>query len=368
MPSSQSPLPSSSSNLRRRYPLPPAQPPWVWKIVPTKRRFLNLYIDDETSSSSSSSSSENKRSVLSISGGTFTTPDWLPDRWIVVVLAKATRQKYKVFKETATGKKFYSKPHVLNYHGIDDNNNSNKRNPLEIPKSLYDLIQKVAKLTESLKLNPNNRFAKRKLKYYKLCIHVVVAYHLAVDELPRGWKYDPETFVMSHVPKPPTPPKPKTKTKKKIKITCQYISAFINYDENKHYVNKDEYNHVSGTEFMECKFYKLTSKYIFYMTIEAIEQGIPGVYKTRVECVTRNGAMTLQNFVLKDHEPKCTLVEPLSVVPLNDELKQARASVAKAEDDVLLEKHTRLAEVLDVEVKRWSSGKQGNLHALLSSL
>nr|GEX55941.1 DNA mismatch repair protein MutS, core [Tanacetum cinerariifolium] len=32
-----------------------------------------------------------------------------------------------------------------------------------------------------------------------------------------------------------------------------------------------------------------------------------------------------------------TLVEPLSAVPLNDELQQARASVAKAEADVLLE-------------------------------
>ncbi|GKF65393.1 hypothetical protein Tco_0191910, partial [Tanacetum coccineum] len=37
------------------------------------------------------------------------------------------------------------------------------------------------------------------------------------------------------------------------------------------YVNKDEDNQVSGAEFMECKFYKLTSKCIFYMTIEAIE-------------------------------------------------------------------------------------------------
>ncbi|PWA57259.1 hypothetical protein CTI12_AA410880 [Artemisia annua] len=70
------------------------------------------------------------------------------------------------------------------------------------------------------------------------------------------------------------------------------------------YVNKDEDNQVSGAEFMECKFYKLTWKYIFYMTIEAIERGIRGVYETRVECVAENGAMTLQNFVLTDHEPK----------------------------------------------------------------
>ena len=34
----------------------------------------------------------------------------------------------------------------------------------------------------------------------------------------------------------------------------------------KMYVNKDEDNQVSGAEFMECKFYKLTWKPIFYMT------------------------------------------------------------------------------------------------------
>ncbi|PWA52920.1 hypothetical protein CTI12_AA449970 [Artemisia annua] len=70
------------------------------------------------------------------------------------------------------------------------------------------------------------------------------------------------------------------------------------------YVNKDEDNQVSGAEFMECKFYKLTSKYIFFMTIEAIEQGIPGVYETKVECVTENGSMILLNFKLTDRKPK----------------------------------------------------------------
>ncbi|GJU03815.1 40S ribosomal protein S13 [Tanacetum coccineum] len=272
---------------------------------------------------------ENKRSVLSISGGTFTTPDWLPDGWTVVVLAKATGQKYKVFKETR--KKFYSKPQVLNYLGIADNSNSNKRIPLEIPKSLYDLIQKVAELTEFPKLNPNNRFAKRKLKYYKLCIHAAVAYHLAVDELPRGWKYNPETFFMAHVPKPPTPPKPKTK--KKIKITWSsynYHDTYqLNYNEQnvwnlfrmtykvetnelEEYPYKEHLHTVDNVmvvdllgKFAVNTFNKSCQMYIFYMTIEAIEQGIPGVYKTRVECDTGNGAMTLQNFVLKDREPKC---------------------------------------------------------------
>ncbi|GJW01651.1 hypothetical protein Tco_1556902 [Tanacetum coccineum] len=84
--------------------------------------------------------------------------------------------------------------------------------PSEIPKRLYDLIQKVAKLNESVKLNSNNR------------------------------------------------------------------------DED--------------------KFYKLDKEYIFYMTIEAIEQGIPGVYTTKVECKTKDGARTLLNFELTDRKPK----------------------------------------------------------------
>lgn len=31
-----------------------------------------------------------------------------------------------------------------------------------------------------------------------------------------------------------------------------------------------------------------------------------------------------------------SIIEPLAAVPLNDELQQARASIAKAEDEVLL--------------------------------
>nr|GFA97981.1 ethylene-responsive transcription factor ERF071 [Tanacetum cinerariifolium] len=38
-------------------------------------------------------------------------------------------------------------------------------------------------------------------------------------------------------------------------------------------------------------------------TLTLIE-AIGGVYETRVECVNENGKMTLQNFVLKEREPK----------------------------------------------------------------
>nr|GEX59898.1 reverse transcriptase domain-containing protein [Tanacetum cinerariifolium] len=77
--------------------------------------------------------------------------------------------------------------------------------------------------------------------------------------------------------------------------------AVNNFNKScKLYVKKDEDNQVSRAEFMECKFYKLTLMYIFYMTIEAIGE----VYETRVECVNENGKMTLQNFVLTEREPK----------------------------------------------------------------
>nr|GFA18169.1 40S ribosomal protein S13 [Tanacetum cinerariifolium] len=129
--------------------------------------------------------------------------------------------------------------------------------PSEIPKRLYDLIQKVAKLSESVKLNSNNS--------------------------------DPKTSVMAHIPKPPTPLKPKPKPKpkmkkKKIKITWSSYNYHGSYP-----MNKDEQ-----------KIWNL-----FIVTDKAaIEQGIRGVYETRVECINENGKMTLQNFVLTEREPK----------------------------------------------------------------
>ncbi|GKA40206.1 hypothetical protein Tco_0732799 [Tanacetum coccineum] len=238
--------------------------------------------------------------------------------------------------------------------------------PLEIPERLYDLIQNAARVRKSLKLNSNNRSAKRKLESLESDIHVVsTCCKFITEDLPTDWIYDPETS-MAHVPKPPTSPKPKTEKKKKKKTTRTkeiqitwsspnyhgkyplkndelevwnlfrrtenaeaqaHMVAGVGKDLNmvdkddmvipllgkfavdtfnrscQMYVNEDEDNQVSGAEFMECKFYKFSSMYIFYMTIEAIEQGIPGVYETRVECDS-DGAKTLMNFKLTDRKPK----------------------------------------------------------------
>ncbi|GKB32079.1 F-box/RNI-like/FBD-like domains-containing protein [Tanacetum coccineum] len=99
------------------------------EVAPPKKLKLSTRRTKSVSTTSSSTSRlANKTPVpLSITGGTFTTPDWLPDGLTMVVSAKATGQKFKVYKETATGKKFYSKPQVLNYFGIAHGSNSNKR-------------------------------------------------------------------------------------------------------------------------------------------------------------------------------------------------------------------------------------------------
>ncbi|PWA39287.1 DNA-binding domain-containing protein [Artemisia annua] len=283
------------------------------------------------------------KDVPSISGGT-STSDWLPDGWRVSVWFTSTGHTYTVFKETATRKKFYSKPEVLNYLGIADSSNSNNRKvkvappqkelevstisttPSEIPKKLYDLIQNAAKARKSLKLNSNNRFAKRKLEYYEPRIPRVALYYRCTDELPSDWKYSPNyhgSYPLSNHEQKVWNEFTMNDTTKANSCECFPIKNLITVEKddkvvgllgkfavdtfNKSchmYVNKDEDNTVSGAEFMECKFYKLTKKYIFYMTIEAIEQGIPGVYETRVECKTKNGARALMNFKLTDRKPK----------------------------------------------------------------
>ncbi|PWA70532.1 DNA mismatch repair protein MutS, core [Artemisia annua] len=59
---------------------------------------------------------------------------------------------------------------------------------------------------------------------------------------------------------------------------------------------------------------------------------------------------TFDGLLLSSGSGTGTLVEPLSAVPLNDELQQARASVAKAEADVLLEiTHKMQTDLDDIE-------------------
>ncbi|KAI3689563.1 hypothetical protein L2E82_47524 [Cichorium intybus] len=55
---------------------------------------------------------------------------WLPDGWVVEMKYRDNGMKIKCYKETATGKNFYSKPQVLSYLGTESstpNTNSRKR-------------------------------------------------------------------------------------------------------------------------------------------------------------------------------------------------------------------------------------------------
>nr|XP_043627782.1 uncharacterized protein LOC122599344 [Erigeron canadensis] len=93
---------------------------------------------------------ENPKPIRSITGGIFSTPvasqkeartrsggsfpspkevvsDWLPDGWTVELHYKSSGMKYKIYKESASGKKFYSKPQVLDYLANGSSSNSRKR-------------------------------------------------------------------------------------------------------------------------------------------------------------------------------------------------------------------------------------------------
>ncbi|KAK9048861.1 hypothetical protein SSX86_032173 [Deinandra increscens subsp. villosa] len=85
---------------------------------------------------------ENPKPVRSITGGSFPgvsfsaskvsfsaskEDNWLPDGWTVDVRCKSSGQKFKVYRDPASGKLFYSKPQVLKYLGIVDSSNSVKR-------------------------------------------------------------------------------------------------------------------------------------------------------------------------------------------------------------------------------------------------
>ncbi|KAM0069889.1 putative Methyl-CpG-binding domain-containing protein [Helianthus debilis subsp. tardiflorus] len=75
---------------------------------------------------------QSPKPIRSISGGVFSVSDkeksdWLPDGWSVEVQYKNSGMKFKVFKELASGKRFYSKPQVLNYLAGGSSSNSAKR-------------------------------------------------------------------------------------------------------------------------------------------------------------------------------------------------------------------------------------------------
>ncbi|GJW71204.1 hypothetical protein Tco_0128121, partial [Tanacetum coccineum] len=70
------------------------------------------------------------------------------------------------------------------------------------------------------------------------------------------------------------------------------------------YVKEHRSKNITQVVPLVCEYYKSTSKYCFYVTLDAIEQGKPGVYKAAVECDRGSGARTLCQFALTNHKTK----------------------------------------------------------------
>nr|GEX54826.1 hypothetical protein [Tanacetum cinerariifolium] len=90
----------------------------------------------------------------------------------------------------------------------------------------------------------------------------------------------------------------------------RYIGAFAVDVFNKcsqMYINKGNKKNVSDAKIMDCKYLKFEEDYLFYVTLKAIEQGIPGVYETTIKCEFDDGAISLDTFVLKYRKPSGTV-------------------------------------------------------------
>ncbi|XP_071730727.1 uncharacterized protein [Rutidosis leptorrhynchoides] len=129
---------------------------------------------------------ESPKPVRSITGGDFSTPkkevaDWLPDGWAVEVHYKSSGQKYKIYKESASGKKLFSKPQVLSYLANGSSSNSRKRKENK-PVAAYDSLQ----TSESDDVGRPKRVVKKKGATKKSDYKEVIETSPA-DGLPAGW-------------------------------------------------------------------------------------------------------------------------------------------------------------------------------------
>ena len=69
------------------------------------------------------------------------------------------------------------------------------------------------------------------------------------------------------------------------------------------YFDKDKNENISRAKVTECKYIKVNPCYLFYMTIEAYEQGKLGVYEIELRCDLGDGKIVLDSFCLRDPKP-----------------------------------------------------------------
>ncbi|GJT12495.1 hypothetical protein Tco_0859537, partial [Tanacetum coccineum] len=69
------------------------------------------------------------------------------------------------------------------------------------------------------------------------------------------------------------------------------------------YRNKNNNKNISNAKVKECKYAKVRPCYLFYMTIEVVEQKKIEVYEINLRCNLDDGAIVLDSFCLRGPEP-----------------------------------------------------------------
>ncbi|GJU81643.1 hypothetical protein Tco_1284008 [Tanacetum coccineum] len=243
---------------------------------------------------------------------------------------------------------------------------------IEIPQALYDAIKDADNIRKLLRKSLRTEYDLKKiLDDTEKRINFLAFYYTGIDEeLPRGWKYDHNTPSMPMVPSLLTPRKEDSRdkstrlptingtaltgeeqkvwknfTRMNIKVearprvsfsTEKYlipveetdpvvklivgfaVDAFNDFYHK--YVKEHGSKNITQAVPLVCEYYKLTLKYCFYVTLDAIEQGKPGLYKAVVECDRVTGARTLCQFSLTDHKTKWETV-PGEILPPGPDLR-----------------------------------------------
>ncbi|GJS95729.1 hypothetical protein Tco_0802697 [Tanacetum coccineum] len=225
---------------------------------------------------------------------------------------------------------------------------TSKEPKLVVPKNLYQFIQEALLLDKQIKEGKSDGGMESKMLDVMSKIDVVSKFYKTLGRLPSDWKYHPDTAsICVPITCHPIPAKKKPKKlprnphmqcvpldergqkawrefKKRdenAKITALTEICYPTPEEDKQpvektsglvsfisafavqYINKGSKKNVSDAKIMDCKYLKYEDFYLFYVTLEAIEQGNLGVYETTIKCEFDDGAINLDTFILMDHKP-----------------------------------------------------------------
>lgn len=226
---------------------------------------------------------------------------------------------------------------------------------LQVPQNLCIYVHLALEVEQELKTNITDEALSSRLTYLKERIALLANIHKSNGDLPSDWEYHPDTASIC-VPRqvPANKQKPKEKpprnphidsaplvgmaksywrnfkkldrsrktttliglpfpTDEEIKTRLEVDNEFVTFigdfavgvfnDSCQMYFNKNNNKNISGAKIMECKYLKVRPCYLFYMTIEAVEQGKLGVYEITLRCNLDDGAIVLDTFFLTDREP-----------------------------------------------------------------